>query len=219
MRIKLKKKYDTEIHVIPNGIDLGEYNGVTINSDRKPGIKNILFVGRLHPVKGVQYLITAMKIVQDKIPGARLILVGDGEDRERLESLSMQLGIKEYVQFAGEVPHENVQVFMQQADIFVLPSLYEGLPNVILEAMACGLPIVATRTGGIPDIIMDNTNGFLVEIKDTETIAIKIILLLQDTALWKRISDNNKLLVKKYTWNNVIIKLEKIYQLSLNSRC
>ncbi|OPX94110.1 MAG: Glycogen synthase [Syntrophorhabdus sp. PtaB.Bin027] len=215
MRIELKKFYDKEIYVIPNGIDLDKYSDVVINFEKEPGEKNILFVGSMYPVKGVQYLIMAMKTVHDRMPMIRLILVGDGEESERLAALSIKLGIQEYVQFVGKVPHEKVLTFMQNADVFVLPSLSEGLPNVLLEAMACGLPIVATNVGGIPDIITNGVNGFLVGVKDTEDIANKILILLQDDLARKKISDNNKQIVKKYTWNNVIVELEKIYELAI----
>jgi glycosyltransferase involved in cell wall biosynthesis len=216
MREKLKCIYDTRIYVIPNGIDLEEYKDVMIIPNRKKGTKEILFVGRLHPIKGVQYLLRAMKQVQEKIPDARLILVGDGEERERLVSLSIQLGIQKYVQFIGITPHNVVKTFMQQADVFVLPSLSEGFPNVILEAMACGLPIIASRVGGIPDIITNDTNGYLVEVKDTNDMANKILLLLSDDALRKKLSDTNRHQIEKYSWENVISELEKIYDLSIS---
>jgi glycosyltransferase involved in cell wall biosynthesis len=215
MQNKLNDNYNTQIYVVPNGINLEEYTGLTINSKRDFGIKNILFVGRLKPVKGVEYLIIAMKMVHDKMPDARLILVGDGEEREYLSALSIQLGIQKYVQFVGKVPHEKVQDFMQQADIFVLPSLSEGFPNVVLEAMACGLPIVASRVGGIPDIITNDTNGYLVEVKDTENLSNKILFLLQNDILREKISGNNKKLVKEYSWEKVVVELEKIYELSI----
>jgi glycosyltransferase involved in cell wall biosynthesis len=201
---------------VPNGIDVEKYNEVTKNTDNETGRKNILFVGSLYPVKGVHYLIMAMKLVHDKMPDAKLILVGDGEERERLAALSIQMGVQKHVRFVGKVPHEKVQTFMQRADIFVLPSLSEGFPNVILEAMASGLPIIASRVGGIPDIITNDINGYLVEVKDINDIANKTILLLQDDALRKKISDNNRHLVKKYAWENVIFELERIFQLSIN---
>ena len=216
MRIKLNTIYNTKIYVVPNGIDVEKYNEVTKNTDNETGRKNILFVGSLYPVKGVHYLIMAMKLVHDKMPDAKLILVGDGEERERLAALSIQLGVQKNVQFVGKVPHEKVQTFMQRADIFVLPSLSEGFPNVILEAMASGLPIIASRVGGIPDIITNDINGYLVEVKDINDIANKTILLLHDDALRKKISDNNRHLVKKYAWENVIFELERLYQLSIN---
>jgi len=215
MKRVMQNIYDRDIAVMPNGINLADYIDEPSIKDRATMGKGILFVGRLESVKGVQYLIRAMKKVHNMIPDARLIIVGDGKEREMLESLSIQLGIQEYVQFIGKVPHEKVQTFMQQADVFVLPSLSEGLPNVIIEAMACGLPIVVSRVGGIPEIITNDTNGYLVEAKDTESIANFIILLLQDEKLRKKLSDNNKQLVKKYSWENVIVELESVYQLSI----
>jgi glycosyltransferase involved in cell wall biosynthesis len=217
MQINLKNIYNTDIYIIPNGINLEEYNDITTFSDRKTGSKNILFVGRLRPVKGIQYLITSMKKIHEEIQDARLLLVGENsQEKEGLTALSIQLGIQNCVQFVGMVPHEKVKMFMQQADVFVLPSLSEGFPNVILEAMACGLPVIASRVGGIPDIIINATNGYLVEVKDSNDLANKILLLLSDDTLRKKISDNNRDLVKKYSWENVTIELEKIYGLSIS---
>jgi glycosyltransferase involved in cell wall biosynthesis len=212
MRKNLKKINNTEICVVPNGIDLDEYNTPISCIKNK---KIILFVGRLHPVKGVPYLIIAMKSILDKIPDSKLLLVGYGNEKEMLEALTIQLGIQKHVEFVGKVTPEVVKTFMQQSDVFVLPSLSEGFPNVILEAMACGLPIVASRVGGIPDIITNEINGFLVENKDSDEMADKIILLLGDDSLRRKICDINKNLVKKYSWHNVIVEVEKIYQLSI----
>lgn len=212
MRQKLKKIYNTEISVIPNAIDMAIFDSVTIKSERELSSKKILFVGRLHPVKGVQYLLLAMKRVHARVPEARLILIGDGIERERLETLSKQLNIQQYVQFIGEVPHEKVLFFMQVADVFVLPSLSEGLPNVILEAMASGLPIVATHVGGIPYIIQEGVNGYLVDAINPESLAEKIILILNDDTKWKKISENNLEYVKKYNWEDIILRLEVIYE-------
>jgi len=214
MRQKMKGIVDREIFVVPNGINLEQFTGGSSPIAKENGVKNILFVGRLHPVKGVQYLIRAMVNVLEEIPDARLILVGDGEERGNLEALSVQLGVQKSVQFVGVVPHEKVHTYMQHADAFVLPSLSEGFPGVILEAMACGLPVIATRVGGIPDIIIPDYNGYLIEVKDTENLANKIILLLQDEVLQKKLSGNNRNLVKKYTWETVIAELEKIFELS-----
>jgi len=215
MKKAMQAIYDRDISVISNGIELNNYTNEPPVQNVGGSEKRILFVGRLHPIKGVQYLLQAMQIVHAEMPDVRLILVGDGEEREYLESLTDRLEIRGCVEFAGRVPHEKIQGYLGQADVFVLPSLSEGFPNVILEAMAWGLPIVASRVGGIPDIMMNNTNGFLVEVKDTDDMANKIILLLQENALREKISDNNKLQVKKYSWDDVIFKLEKIYGLSI----
>jgi len=123
----------------------------------------------------------------------------------------MQLGLKKYVQFVGRVPQVQVRPFMQQADVFVLPSLSEGFPNVILEAMTCGLPIVATRVGGIPDVIKNGVHGYLVEAKRPDEIAEKILILLQNDQLRNEISRTNVAEVKAYAWENIIDQLERIY--------
>jgi len=215
MKGVMQNIYHRDIAVLPNGINLAEYIDEPGIKDKTTPGKVILFVGRLDSVKGVQYLIRAMKRVHTKIPKARLIIVGDGPEREMLESLSLQLGIQKAVQFIGKVPHEKVKIFMQQADIFVLPSLCEGFPGVIIEAMACGLPVVSSRVGGIPEIITNDANGYLADAKDAESIADYLLLLLQDEKLRKKISYNNKQLVKKYSWENVIVRLERLYQLSI----
>jgi glycosyltransferase involved in cell wall biosynthesis len=201
-----------DIAVVPNGISIVDQ--LDTNDATAHG-KHILYVGRLEPVKGVRYLISAMKRVHDTIPDARLIIIGEGTERAMLEALSARLGLQTCVQFGGEVPHEKVLSFMQQADVFVLPSLSEGFPMVIVEALACGLPVVASRVGGVPEIITNETNGYLVEAKDEGALADRIQVLLQDDLLRKKISDANKELVKKYSWENVIIKLEKIYESSV----
>ena len=216
MKRVMQDTYNRHIAVVPNAINMVDYRNDPSLKDRANHGKGILFVGRLTSVKGVQYLIRAMKQVQDKIPDARLIIVGDGEEREMLETLSIDLGIQKYVQFIGKVPHEKVKTFMHQADVFVLPSLSEGFPLVILEAMACGLPIIASCVKGIPEIITHGTNGYLVEVKDTNDIANKILFLFSDDAIRKKISDNNRHLVIKYAWENVIVELEKIYELSIS---
>jgi glycosyltransferase involved in cell wall biosynthesis len=211
MRNKLINIYNTEIYIVPNGIDVENYKDTTISPTRKTGIKNILFVGNLYSIKGVQYLISAMKKIHDEMSDVRLILVGDGEERKRLEELSKQLNMQSYVQFVGKVPHEKVKIFMHQADIFVLPSLSEGLPIVILEAMACGLPIVASRVGGIPDLIKNGVHGYLVKAKMPDEIAEKILILLKDDQLRTEIARTNLELIKEYSWTIIIFKLENIY--------
>jgi glycosyltransferase involved in cell wall biosynthesis len=204
-----------DVIVVPNGINLGEDTGR--RSERGDPGKKILFVGRLDPIKGTRYLLGAMSILHRDMPGVKLILVGDGEEREPLESLTDSLRIRECVVFAGRVPHERVQDYMNRAEVLVLPSLSEGFPVTILEAMACGLPVVATRVGGIPDIIEDGTNGYLVDAMNQKQIAEALLKLLQDEELRKDISDKNRKTAEKYRWGMVAATLEGIYQSSLRS--
>jgi glycosyltransferase involved in cell wall biosynthesis len=215
MKRAMQAMYDRDIAIVPNGIDLKEYTSERPMQNVGGPIKRILFVGRLHPVKGVQYLLQAMQMVHEEVPGAKLILVGDGEERESLEKLTDSLGIRECVEFVGGVPHEKIPDYMHHADVFVLPSLSESFGIVNLEAMACGLPIVATRVGGIPDIIEDGANGYLVDTKNQEQIAEVLLKLLQDEQLRKDMSDNNRERVRRYRWDTVTATLEGIYQKSV----
>jgi glycosyltransferase involved in cell wall biosynthesis len=105
----------------------------------------------------------------------------------------------------------------QSPEVFVLSSLSEGFPVTILEAMACGLPVVATRVGGIPDIIEDGANGYLVDTKNQEQIAEVLLKLLQNETLREEMSDNNRKEAEKYSWNTVAATLEGVYQKSLRT--
>jgi len=212
MKRAMQAIYNRDITIVPNGIDLKEYTSELPVQNVERAEKRILFVGRLHPVKGTQYLLGAMSIVHRELREAKLILVGDGEEREHLETLTDNLGIRECVEFAGRVPHERVKDYMNQAEVFVLSSLSEGFPVTILEAMACGLPVVATRVGGIPDIIEDGTNGYLVDTMNQEQLAEALLKLLQDEKLRRDISGNNREKAKKYRWDAVAATLEGIYQ-------
>jgi len=215
MKGAMQALYSRDVVVVPNGINLEEDTGR--QSERRNPSERILFVGRLHPVKGTRYLLGAMSIVHRDMPRTKLVLVGDGEERELLESLTDSLGLRECVEFAGRVPHDRVQDYMNQAEVFVLPSLSEGFPVTILEAMACGLPVVATRVGGIPDIIEDGTNGYLVDAMHQEQIAEALLKLLQGEQLRKEMSDNNREGVRRYRWDAVAATLEGVYQKSLGT--
>jgi len=217
MKNEMRKFCDRDIFVIPNGINLNKFKNLSkVNIRSKLKIKEdekvVIFVGTLRPVKGVKYLIKAMEIIIQKNTNTRLMLVGNGEDRGKLEKLVKEFVLEKHVIFVGKVPNEKVPEYMVASDVFVLPSLSEGFPVVILEAMASGLPIVATKVGGLPEIIKDGENGFLVEPKNPKEIAEKVLLLLEDDELRERISRSFKEKVKNYSWESVVKRLEEVYQ-------
>jgi N-acetyl-alpha-D-glucosaminyl L-malate synthase BshA len=216
MREKLKKIYNGDIFVIPNGVDLKRFkylsrkeirNNLNITDDERI----ILFVGNLRPVKGVKYLIQAMKLINDKNRYVRLFVVGAGPERDYLENLTKELDLKKYINFVGRVSSFKIPEYMIASDLFVLPSLSEGLPLVILEAMASGLPIIASKIGGLPEIVRDKENGFIIEPQQVEKISENILLLLENDNLREQISKNNKDKVKEFDWEAIAVKLEKIY--------
>jgi N-acetyl-alpha-D-glucosaminyl L-malate synthase BshA len=216
MKKEMRKIYKRDIYIIPNGINLQKFSNVQREHVRdKLGIqekeKIIIFVGSLYPIKGIKYLIQAIHIVKEKEENARLIIVGDGHDKAELENIVQELKLKPYVTFVGRVPNDKVPEYLAVSDIFVLPSLSEGFPIVNIEAMASGLPIIATNVGGIQEIVINGENGFLVESKNSDQIAQRIMLLLSDDKMRQWISRNNKNKATSYSWDIIVGKLEQLY--------
>lgn len=216
MKNSMQTICDKPVFIISNGIDVDKFNGV--NKDRirkKYKIKNdekvIIFVGRLKPIKGLYYLLSAMKLIQNKDKKIRLLVVGYGEEKTKLEELSKKLSLSTQVIFTDKISNELIPEYLGAGDIFVLPSLSEGFPVVILEAMASGLPIIATKIRGISEIVKDGENGFLIPPKNSNEIAEKILMLINDSKLIKSISDNNKIEAQRYSWETIVEKIEEIY--------
>ena len=146
--------------------------------------------GFLRPIKGFHILLQALERVVKIHPDTRLLVVGqfaqESYKREMLRQISDR-GLKRQVVFTGYVPHRDVLAWMKEMDIFAFPSLHEGSPNALLEAMACGLPIVTSRIGGIVDIVEDNRDVLLVPADDVDMLSEKLQQLVQDVALRKRL--------------------------------
>lgn len=217
MKEAMQKICRREIHVVPNGIDLERFENLSKDEMRlklqvKIDERLVIFVGRFRPEKGVEYLIKAMEIIRQGDCSIKMVLAGEGPEEPHLKRLTAQLNLEDCVAFVGQIPNEKVPQYMAAADILVLPSLSEGFPVVILEAMASGLPIVTTRVTGLPEIIRDGENGLLVEPRNPPQIAEKVLLLFRDDALKEKISRNNKEEAKKYSWEAVVQKLEEIYR-------
>ena len=171
------------ITVLHNGVrEMGAIPAAVTAARRALGLRDgdrvVLAVGRLSREKGQAHLIRAIPALRGR---ARVVIVGDGPDRSSLEDLARALDVQESVIFAGMTA--NVSPFYAMADVFVLPSLSEGSPNALLEAMACGLPVVATRVGGVPEIATNGTTALLVPSKDPVSLARAIDRLLDDVDL------------------------------------
>lgn len=180
---------EEKIEVIYNGVDLSRFNPAKIESKTRPRRRHdlvITTVGQIYPRKGFKYLINAMREVVKKFPKVQLQIVGedptkDQRNRRMLKRRVEQLGLGEKVSFLGY--RRDIPKILAQTDVFVLPSLEEPFGRVIVEAMAMELPVVATRVGGIPEIVVAGETGFLVEPGDSNALSQKIIQLLQDADL------------------------------------
>jgi glycosyltransferase involved in cell wall biosynthesis len=179
-------------------------NGIIIPKKKASG-KCIIFVGSLLKVKGVTYLISALKMINNP---PQTLIIGEGPMRGSLEKQTEHLDVK----FIGRIVPEKIVGYLQRGELFVLPSLSEGFPNVILEAMSVGLPVVATKVGGIPNIVEQGRTGFLVEPYNPGQLAFYIKKLLRDKKLRKTMSKNCLKEVKKYSWKKIIPKLERILE-------
>ncbi len=151
------------------------------------GTLHVLSVGRLVPVKGHALLVRAIAELRDDGTDVRATFVGDGPERERLERLARDLRVTDRITFAGAVGQDRILTFFHEADAFCLPSFAEGVPVVLMEAMACELPVVTTRTMGIPELVEDEVGGLLVSPSDVADLVRALSRLAADPELRRRL--------------------------------
>jgi glycosyltransferase involved in cell wall biosynthesis len=165
---------------------------------------NVLFVGNLVPVKGIENLLHAMaQLVKSENKKFMLYIIGYGSLKSLLSTMSYQMGLEKFIHFIGEKNHNEISTWMQACDLFCLPSYSEGVPNVILEAMSCGTPVVASEVGGIPEIVTPNEQGILVPPGDPNALAKALIIASDKQWNYKEISNSTS----KFTWDNSAKKL------------
>ena len=170
-----------DIQLIPNGVDTTCFNPTHTHPFHAERARTVVCVARLAYQKGIDVLLQAWYLVQQEFPQARLIIVGTGPSRAQLERLARALQIEKSVEFAG-LQHD-VPAHLHRGGIAVLASRCEGMPNAVLEAMACGLACVATRVSGSEDIIEHGVNGLLVKLEDYQGMAQALLMLLRNPAV------------------------------------
>jgi len=210
--LALKFAPNARISVIPDGIDLTKFRPV--QREVEPEVVRILTIGRLIPRKGIQFLIRALPdIIRNTKRDFEVEIVGDGPYREELVKLATELKVTHKLNFVGTIPYEHLAKRYQEADIFVLCSLAEGMPLVVLEAMASGLPIVASRVQGIEDLVAEN--GYLFKPGDWDSLVAKLVPLINDGQ--KRIEMGKESIkrVQKYDWENIANAYLHIYEATI----
>jgi glycosyltransferase involved in cell wall biosynthesis len=175
----------TRFQVIPNVVDTSLFSPLAACKAKDKGKKRLLTVALLDPKKGIPYLLEALAQLRERRDDFVLDIVGDGPNRAEYEELTRKLGLQDIVHFHGLKTKQEVAEFMRKADVFVLPSEWENLPCVIIEAMASGLPIVATDVGGIPEIV-SNEVGILVQPKNVLALAEVLNKMLENLAYYQR---------------------------------
>ena len=189
---------------IPYGVDLTNFKQIQKEDD----IFRVIFAGSLSLRKGVHYLLKAFSELGLK--NAELVLIGSVSN----EIKSFMEKYKRYYHYIGKVPHLELYRYLSQGSIFVLPSIEEGLANVIPQAMACGLPVICTTNTGGADIIRDEKEGFIIPIRDVEALKAKILYLYENEDKRKFMSEEALKRAKEFTWdaygNKVITAYKKI---------
>jgi phosphatidylinositol alpha-1,6-mannosyltransferase len=187
------------ISLVPNGVDLDVFHsGDAIPDD---GPLRLLCVGRLIERKGQRYLIEAVKRLTDSGVDVTLDLVGTGDTLTANQAQAQALGVADRVRFVGYVPREQMPAHYASAQVFVLPSYNEGMSVATLEAMAAGLPVVVTRTGGTAELVEEGVNGLTFERADVETLADHLRRLATNRALTRRMGSASRARAEHFSWD------------------
>lgn len=179
--------------------------------------KIIMFIGHIITSKGIWELLKVFRKMDKENINVKLFLIGSGKELNRAKHFCKINRINHRVEFIGRVMHKEIGKWLSACDIFVLPSYTEGLPNVVVEAMACKRPVIATQIGGIPEIIVDNKNGILIPPKDMQALYSKIMLLCKNYKIAKDLGNAGyDTVIGKFSWDKSAEQIADIYKEILN---
>lgn len=213
------------LEVVPNAVNVAHFSKkyetaelleLQKKLDKRDGDFFIITTSRLVLKNAIDDIIQSLQYLPDKVS---FIILGDGPDLEKLKDLTKKLALENRVKFLGQIDHKEMPKYLKISDVFIRPSLSEGLGNSFLEAMAAGLPVIATPVGGIPDFLFDpvanpdkEPTGLFCRVRDPKSIAEKVTLLLNDRELKNRLIENGEKLVReKYDWNLIAQKMGIIF--------
>ncbi|NPE27570.1 glycosyltransferase [Methanococcoides sp. SA1] len=204
--------YSSKMFVIPNGYDSSLFFAQDANISRKKlGLpienKVIVSVGNLLEVKGHKHLIESMKEIVKHRKDVQCYVVGSGRLENKLREQIISSGLQECVILVGARPHDDIPLWINACDLFVLPSLNEGNPTVMFECLGCGKPFVGTKVGGVPEIISSDDYGLLVESGDTQDLAEKIKIVLDKEWDGEKIMEYSS----KFTWEEISKQVVEVY--------
>lgn len=204
--LKVSKK--NKVIIVPNGIDLKKYD--EIKSKKKKN--QFIYIGRHVFYKNLETVIRAMALVANKIPDAKLIVVGDGPMRNKWENLARYLKLENNISFVGRVSHQEKVKLLKESQFLVMPSLIEGFGIVVIEAFACKIPVIASNVMPLPELVKDEENGYLVPPFGIKEWYEKIIKLLENEKLCERMGKKGRKLVEEnYTIQKIAEDVLKMY--------
>jgi len=215
-----------KIRVVYNGIDAKEFQSVESNPENGDRVVKVLYLSKKSKAKGVYDFLRTIPLVTRKEKDVRFILAGDSvvseefpwhtgrmcNTEKEIREFIRENGLTDVIDIRGEVTGSDKRKVFAESDIFVMPSYSEGMPIVILEAMAAGLPVVATRVGALPEIIEEGKNGFLVEVGNYEDLANKVLILVKDRSLRRQIGGlNRKVVSETFSSKKYVEGLEMVF--------
>ena len=206
-----------KIELVRSGLDLSVFSSASRRDELRSefGVTAdqhlIVYMGRLRTVKGVEFGIRAFATALEQLPNIRMVLTGEGDQRNFLSSLVSKLGISEQVEFLGV--RNDVPELLGAADSVLMPSLTEGFPRTAIEAMAAGKPVIATNVGGTPEAIIDGETGILVPARDSDALASAIVRLVGDSDLQARLgAAGRERAAQNYSVDKYVSRLDEMYR-------
>ena len=210
---------EDKLEYVPLGVNLEKFkvddkkslrDGYGINEDTTI----VLFVGQLIKRKGLEYLIMAIPTIVAEHNNVKFVIIGSGPEHKNLVEMCNEKQISKFVDFKSNVPEDVLIDYYSMADIFILPSLSEGQPTVIYEAMASETAVIGTNVGGIPEQIKDGVTGYMIPSKDTKSIIDKTLFLLDNPGICEQMGENAKkrIIAKEWTWEGYAQRVIRIYE-------
>jgi glycosyltransferase involved in cell wall biosynthesis len=200
---------DVNLRFIPNGVDLTAFRPAPVVSNDGP--LHVICVARLIERKGQDQLIEAVKHLSDEGFDVILSLVGTGDAQAQYEDQARRMGIRDRVRFAGYVPREQINAYYNQAHVFVLPSFNEGMSLAALEAMAAGLPLVLTRTGGTEELVEEAVNGFTFDWENIDQLTSYLRTFAKDRALARRMGAISRARAASFGWDEIAARFLDLF--------
>lgn len=228
LKANLVKVYDfpdEKVRVVYNGVDVNLFKPIKCENQVKSelGIKDkklVLFVGSFRPVKGIHHLIDSIPEVVKKVKDCHFLLIGGIPQwvryaqtyLEELKRKVVEYSLRKHVRFMDALPHRMLPYYYSAADVFVLSSVYDPLPKVVLEAMACGTPVVASRVGGVPEMLNHGVEGLIVPPENPSALAEALTTILSDEKLARDMGrQGREKILSRFTWRHTALNLDKVY--------
>lgn len=207
---KLKNELNSKklIYTVPNGIEFDLITKIKPAKEKS----DVIFVGRLVSYKNIDILIKSIKLIKEKNPEIKSLIIGDGPKKKTLEALAQKLNLEKNIKFLGFLEnHDDVYALMKSSKVFVLPSTREGFGIVVIEANACGIPVITVnhKDNAAKDLVKEGKNGFVCQLNEEE-IAKRIMRILENNS-GRKTKEACKDLAKKYDWDKIVDEIEGVY--------